>query len=224
MTEDLSPLDTSTFEPASMSATSLSTFKAPFYRRPWFLISVVVLVVVAVSVVTDLPGNTTTAEDRVTQNETIVAINGDIAPCVYSVKESFAFYNRSLAGDLTSSQRSQIPGLLVGDQTACSFASGAIYDLTNNIEVTDTKAGRHVDAMLATVVTWSTSDALAAIEDIQNLFVHPGDTKYIKDLTKEQKLLTKDRLEAFSELAAASKIDGKLREPALPVLPHLMGT
>lgn len=224
MTEDLSPLDTSTYEPASMSSTSLSNFKVPFFRRPWFLIVVAVIVVAAVSVITDLPRSSTAAQDRVTQNDTISAINGDIAPCDYAVRQSFSFYNQSLAGNLTSSDRSQIPSLLVQDQTACSFASGSVYDLTNNIEVTDSKAGKHVDAMLATVVTWVTSDALAAIEDIQSLFVHPGDPKFIEKLTKEEVILSKDRLEAFKELAAASKIDGTLKEPSLPVLPHLTGT
>ncbi len=224
MSEDLSPLDTSAFDPASMSSTSLTTFKVAFYRRPWFLIIVAVIVVVAVSIVTDLPSSSTAAQDRVTQNDTIVAINGDIAPCDYAVRQSFSFYNQSLAGNLTSSDRTQIPSLLVQDQTACSFASGSIYDLTNNIEVTDSKAGTHIDAMLATVVSWVTGDALTAIEDIISLFEHPGDEKYIKSLTKEQVVLAKDRLEAFKEVAAASKIDGKLKEPALPVLQHLIGT
>jgi uncharacterized protein (DUF4213/DUF364 family) len=207
-----------------MSASSLSTFKVAFYRRPWFLILISVIVVVAVSIITDLPSHATKAQDRTTQNETIVAINGDLAPCVYSVKESFSFYNLSRAGKLTNSERSQVPSLLVGDQTACSFASGAIYDLTNNIQVTDTKAGRHIDQMLAEVVTWATSDALAAIEDIQSLFVHEGKPKYVKDLKKRESLLILDRAVAFADVAAASAIDGKLKDPALPLLPHLSGT
>ncbi len=224
MTDELPPLESSTYDPASMPASSLSTFRVSFYRRPWFLILISVVVVIAVSIISDLPSHVSKAHDRVTQNDTIAAINGDIAPCVYSVKESFSFYNESLAGSLTASDRSQIPSLLVGDQTACSFASGAVYDLTNNIEVTDTKAGRHIDQMLATEVTWVTSDALAAIEAIQNLFVHPGDRKYIKDLTKQEALLTKDRLIAIDDVKAASKIDGVLTKPSLPILPHLTGT
>jgi len=207
-----------------MSSSSLSTFKASFYRRPWFLILVSLIVVVAVSIISDLPTHSTKAQDRATQNDTIIAINGDLAPCIYAVKESFSFYNESLAGKLSSSDLSAVPGQLVNDQTACSFASGAIYDLTNNIEVTDSKAGRHVDQMLSTEVTWATSDALAAIEDIQNLFVHPGDQKYIKDLTLQEAQLTKDRQIAFDDVATASRIDGALREPSLPILPHLTGT
>jgi len=224
VTNDLTPLETPAFDPGSMSASSLSTFKVAFYRRPWFLILVSVIVVLAVSIISDLPSHSTRAQDRATQNETIVAINGDLAPCIYAVKESFSFYNESLAGKLSASNLSQVPGQLVSDQTACSFASGAIYDLTNNIEVTDSKAGRHVDQMLSTEVTWSTSDALAAIEDIQNLFVHPGDKKYIRDLTKQQSLLLSDRQIAIDDVAAASKIDGSLKEPTLPILPHLTGT
>jgi len=207
-----------------MSATSLSTFKVAFYRRPWFLILVVAIVVIAVSIITDLPGTTTTAQDRVTQNDTIKAINGDLAPCIYSIEQSFYYYNLSMSGKLSASERSEVPSQLVGDQTACSFASGAIYDLTNNIEVTDTKAGKYIDEMYSTVTTWATSDALLAIEDIQNLFVHPGDPKYINNLTKQQKLLAKDRLIAIAEVASAAKIDGPLKKPSLPVLTHLIGT
>ncbi len=224
MTDDLHSLESSNFDPASMAGSSLSTFKVSFYRRPWFLILVSVIVVVGVSVITDLPTHSTKAQDRVTQNDAIVAINGDLAPCIYAVKESFNFYNESLAGQLSAADLSAVPGQLVNDQTACSFASGAIYDLTNNIEVTDSNAGKHVDQMLSTVVTWSTSDALAAIEDIQNLFVHPGDKKYIKNLTKEEAQLQKDRQAAINEVQAASKIDGVLKKPALPVLRHLTGT
>ena len=207
-----------------MPTSSLSTFKVAFYRRPWFLILISVLVVVVVSIISDLPTHATKAQDRATQNDTIIAINGDLAPCIYAVKESFSFYNESLAGKLSPADLSEVPGQLVNDQTACSFASGAIYDLTNNIEVTDSKAGRHIDQMLATDVTWSTSDALAAIEDIQSLFVHPGDQKYIRDLTKQEVQLTKDRQTAFRDVEAARKIDGSLRNPSLPVLPHLTGT
>ncbi len=207
-----------------MPASSLSTFKVSFYRRPWFLILVSVLVVVAVSIISDLPTHSTKAQDRTTQNETITAINGDLAPCIYAVKESFNFYNESIAGSLSAADLAAVPGQLVNDQTACSFASGAIYDLTNNIEVTDSQAGRHVDQMLADVVTWSTSDALAAIEDIQNLFVHPGDEKYIRNLTKREAQLNKDRQAAFNDIKAASRIDGTLKNPSLPVLPHLSGT
>jgi hypothetical protein len=207
-----------------MSASSLANFKVVFYKRPWFLITVAIIVVVAVSVITDLPNHISKSQDFTAQNATIGQINADIDPCVYSVKESFSFYNMSLAGKLTTSDRAQVPDLLVGDQTACSFASGAVYDLTNNIQVLDTKAGKHIDQMLSVVVSWVTSDALAAIEDIQNLFQHPGKLSLIHNLTKEEAQLTKDRAAAFHDVAEASSILGTLKKPILPKLPHLTGT
>ncbi len=207
-----------------MSASSLANFKVAFYKRPWFLITIAIVVVVAVSVITDLPNHISRSQDLTAQNDTIGQINADIDPCVYSIKESFSFYNMSLAGKLTPSDRSQVPGLLVGDQTACSFASGAVYDLTNNIEVIDTRAGKHIDQMLSVIVSWVTSDALAAIEDIQNLFQNPGKLSLIDNLTKQEAQLSKDRAAAFHDLTEASRIVGKLKNPILPKLPHLTGT
>jgi hypothetical protein len=158
-----------------MAAASLESTVVVWYKRPWFLITLGIVVVLGVSVITDLPQHITKAQDASEQNDSIHQINIDIAPCVYAVQQSFNFYQEKVTGNLTAAHLKQVPALLVGDQTACSFASGGVYDLTNNIQVNDTTAGIHIDHMLSVIVTWVTSDALAAIEDIQYLFVHPGD-------------------------------------------------
>ncbi|MHB1089202.1 MAG: hypothetical protein ACYC19_10645 [Acidimicrobiales bacterium] len=225
MIDSTTPHDSPSYDPGSMPASSLSTMKAVLYRRPWFLVTVAVVVVLAVSIISDLPHPITKVEDATAQNASIKQINTDIGPCVFAVKEAFSFYEQKVSGKLSSSNLAQVPSLLVGDQTACSFTSGSIYDLTNNIQVLDTKAGKDIDHMLSVVVLWSTSDALAAIEDIQYLFSHPGDQQKLNNLAKKQVLLAKDRQLALDYVASAEKTLGlNLKQPILPVLRHLSGT
>jgi hypothetical protein len=208
-----------------MSTSSLGSTVAVWYKRPWFLITLGIVVVLAVSVISDLPRHITKAQDASEQNDSIHQINTDIAPCVFAVKQSFTFYQEYVSGELSASHLKQVPALLVGDQTACSFASGGVYDLTNNIQVNDTKAGIHIDSMLSVIVTWITSDALAAIEDIQYLFDHPDDSAKLKKLSKREVLLSEDRHRLFADFIAAEKVLGiTLKTPNIPPLPNLSGT
>ncbi len=225
MMDSKTPLDSPAYDPGSMPASSLSTMKAVLYKRPWFLITVAVIVVLAVSVISDIPHPITKIQDATAQNDSIKQINTDISPCVFAVKESFSFYQQKVDGRLSASNLAQVPSLLVGDQSACSFTSGSIYDLTNNIQILDTKAGKDIDHMLSVVVLWSTSDALAAIEDIQYLFSHPGDTKKIHNLGIKEALLARDRQLALDYVAKAERTLGmKLKQPIMPTLQHLSGT
>lgn len=213
------------YDPATMPSSSLGTFKVIWYKRPWFLVTVVIVIVIGVSVITDLPSPITKAQDASAQNATLKQINRDIAPCTYALKETFSFYQKKVAGTLTSSNLAQVPALLIGDQSACSFTSGSVYDLTNNIQVLDTKAGKNIDKMLAVIVTWVTNDALAAIEDIQYLFVHPNNLKKLNDLTKQEAFLATDRELAITDALNASAVVGiTLSAPQLPALPTLPGT
>lgn len=225
MTDSKLPPEPSTYDPGSMTTTSLSTFKVVLYKRPWFLITVAVVVVLAVSIISDLPHPISKAQDATAQNESIKQINTDISPCVFALKESFNFYQQKVDGEISASNLAQVPSLLVGDQSACSFTSGSIYDLTNNIQILDTTAGKNIDHMLSAIVLWSTSDGLAAIEDIQYLFSHPNDVRKEHNLGLKEAELSKDRLIALADLAKAERILGlPLKRPIMPVLPHLTGT
>lgn len=196
-----------------------------WYKRPRFLIALAIVVVLGVSVITDLPRHITKAQDASEQNDSIHQINTDVAPCVYAVQQSFTFYQEHVTGQLSAAHLKQVPALLVGDQTACSFASGGIYDLTNNIQVNDTAAGKHIDRMLSVIVTWATSDALAAIEDIQYLFVHPGNATKIAKLSKREALLAEDKVKIDAAFQAAENLLGiTLKSPKIPSLANLSGT
>jgi hypothetical protein len=225
VTDDVSGFEEIPFDPASMPTSSLGIAKAVWYRRPWFLLTVALVVIVAVSVIVDLPGRMTPKADAASQNASIKEINTDLAECSFAVKESFSFYNEDVAGTLTASDLTQVPALLVGDQTACSFASQPVYDLTNNLQIDDTKAGIHINHMLTAVEQWITNNALAAIEDIQYLISHPGDAKKIHSLTAQETGLQFERTRALNDESAAEKILGLTLVPVkIPALPHLRGT
>lgn len=225
MTDDLSDFEVVPFEPASMATSSLGLAKAEWFKRPWFLVTVAVVVVVALSVLSDLPRHITKQEDAASQNATIKQINGDLKACAFAVSESFSFYNKMVAGSLKSSELSQIPPLLIGDQTACSFASQPVYDLTVNIQPRETAAGKDIDHVLRVTQQWMTNGALASIEDIQYSFAHPRSGSKIADLAKQQAILAQTRQRALRDMRAAENDLGiKLTHLALPVLPHLRGT
>ena len=222
MSDDLSDFEVVPFDPASMPTSSLGIAKAVWYRRPWVLTAIALVLIAAISVVVDLPRPTTKAQDAASQDASIKEINSDLAECSFAAKESFNFYNSNVEGKLTSSDLAQVPTLLVGDQTACSFASEPVYDLTNNLQVDDTTAGKHIDRMLSVVEQWITNNSLAAIEDIQYLFTHPDDVAKIHNLATQEVELTHDRRKALGDERDAEAILGiKLTPLKLPILPTL---
>jgi hypothetical protein len=208
-----------------MPSSSLSIAKAVWYRRPWFLATLGVIVVVGISVITDLPHPITKAEDASQQNGVIKQINGDTAPCVYAIKESFSFYREELAHTLAASDLGVVKNYLLEDQTICSFASGPVSDMTNNIEVSDTKPGKKIDAALASTVKWITYDGVAAILDIRNYFGKTPFTMNTPDLVKWENALESDREAEVTDVQSASAMLGIALTPInIPVLPRLPGT
>lgn len=213
------------YNPATMATSSLGITKAIWYKRPWFLITVGLVLIVAISIITDLPRPLTKAQDASSQNASIRQINTDVKPCAFAVKQSFQFYNDFVKGVLTPSEFTRATAYLSDDRTACSFASGPITDLTNNIQVLDTTAGKHIDRLLSDSEKWMTDYALDAINSIQFLFKQPGAIKQIVHLTSLQARLSVERTVAISDISKAQQILGiKLKTSVLPVLPHLIGT
>jgi hypothetical protein len=225
VTDDLSSFEEVPFDPASMPTSSLGIAKAVWYRRPWVIATLSLVVIIAISVVTDLPRPITKAEDAASQNASIKVMNTDLAECTFAAKESFHFYNMNVTGKLTQSNLALMPKLLNDDETACSFAGQPVYDLTNNLQVDDTKAGLHIDRAKNDVQTWMTDFALASIRDIQKLFKHPGDVATIRNLAYQERQLGVQREKVLSDEALADGVLGlNLRALKIPVLPHLIGT
>ena len=137
------------------------------------------------SVAVDLPSHTTVAADTADQTSIMQQINGDIDGCSYGVKETFTIYQDPKKGSLSPSDLAEAPSMMRDDQTACSFTSSEIYDLSN-VEGTGTPAGKNIGNVVNVVTLWATSDALGAIEDIQTLDTDPGDPVRHGDLSKQE--------------------------------------
>jgi hypothetical protein len=192
-----------------------------FFKKRSVIVTAVVIVVLAVTVVTDLPANSTIASQISEDKAVIQQVNADVGPCAYAAHESiYDIYDGEQAHSLTAADIAEVPGLLRDDQTACSFTSDAIYELTSDVDVPDSASGKPLTAMLGTVTLWATSDALSAIESIQTLYDDPSDKQALSQLQSAERLLASDRAEVESEMEAADKVVGtKLPGIDLPALP-----
>jgi hypothetical protein len=198
--------------------------KGAWYKRTWVLVTAAVVVVAAASVIVDLPSHTTVSADIADQTSIMHEINTDVGGCAYAIQETFTIYQDMKTGQLSAADRSLTPSMLRDDQTACSFTNSDIFDLSN-VQASGSPAGKNIGQVVDVSTLWVSSDALAAIEDIQNLSANSGSTSTIADLTKQEGLLAKDRARADAYVEAADRILGaKLPMPNLPALPHLVGT
>lgn len=216
----------STFDPGSMPTSSFTTTKSIWYRRPWFLVAAGVALVVGVSVLTDLPHHITRAQDAGDQASAMRQINYDLKTCDFSVQEAFKFYRLEVAKKLTASQFHLVNDTyLQQERVSCSFATGPLTDMTGNLQIVDTAAGKQIEKVRLTVVRWINHDARTAIEDIITLFAHPGDAKALHDLGVEEDFMAQDRQTALGYLANAEGVLGQnLPSLDLPVLSRLPGT
>ncbi len=190
-----------------------------WHRRRGLLIAATIVVVVAVSVLSDLPVSSSRANDISAERSVMTEVNTDLGPCALAVNQAIGIWNLQAAHQLTPADRSGTPGLLSDDQAACSFTNESIYDLTN-IEVPGSPAGKLIGQLVATATLWTTSDALRAIEDVQSLMDNPGDATAHRSLSKAEAELAVDRRSALSEEDAADRIlDVRLPPADLPALP-----
>jgi hypothetical protein len=185
-------------------------------RHRGLAIAVVALVILLVTVLTDLPVSTSRASDISAERSVMSEVNSDLSPCSYAVHQALGIWALQAAHQLSAADRAPTPGLLGDDQSACSFTNEGIYDLAN-IQVPGTPAGKELGQMVATVTLWTTSDALRAIEDVQTLMNAGGDRPVLADLAKQERLLASDRRTAVAEEGAAdADLDTRLQPVNLP--------
>lgn len=195
-----------------------------WYKRTSTLLVAAVAVVIGASVLVDLPSKVTPAADASAQTSIMREINNDLAGCAYATSESFTIYRDLRANTLTAQNRSQVPSMLRDDQVACSLTSSAIYDLSN-IQPTGSSAGRNVSDIARIGILWTTSDAQAAIIDIQQIFSGKTTPSTYQALTHAEDLLRRDRAAAIADIDSAQRtVHAKLPAPYLPALPQLPGT
>jgi hypothetical protein len=203
---------------------------APAKTRIWdrhrrLAIAGAVLVIAAVTVITDLPTSTSRASDISAERSVMTELNSDVGPCAYGINQALGIWKLEAAHTLSAADRAPTPGLLGDDQTACSFTSNGIFDLSN-IQVPGTPAGKQLAQLVSTATLWTTSDALRAIEDVQTLMNRPSDAAARHDLNKQERALAADRRLALSEEGAADRdLNTHLQAVDLPALePTVQGS
>ncbi len=179
----------------------------PWYRRKSFLVPAVSAVIVAAIVVSDLPQSNSRAAEISNSASVVSQVNSNVGPCSFALSESFTIYNDLVTGSLSPSEQSQVPSLLNDDQSACSFTDNSIYNLST-MDVPGGTYGNDLGQMVSAVTLWATSDALAAIEEIQVLETTPTDLKARQDLTADVRVLGNDRAEALGELQSVDELLG----------------
>jgi hypothetical protein len=189
------------------------------HRRP--AIAAAVLVIVLVTVLTDLPTSTSRASDIGAERSVMNEVNSDLSPCAFAINQALGIWRLEAAHQLSAADRAPTPGLLSDDQSACSFTNNGIYDLSD-IQVPGTPAGKQLGQLVATAMLWTTSDALRAIEDVQTLMNDGGDSAALRSLTSAETSLASDRRLARSEEAAADRDLGTHLQTV--DLPALQGT
>jgi hypothetical protein len=184
----------------------------PWYKRRAWLVSAALVVVVAITVVTDLPQHSSRA-GQISDDTTVMSqVNTDVGPCSYAVGESLTIYRDLSAHTLTAADAGQVPGLLRDDQAACSFTDDSIYQLST-IDIPGSASGKYMGQVVSTVTLWATADALAAIEEIQ-AYDSNASSQAQSRLVHFERLLSQDRARAESELGAADSLL-QTRLPAL---------
>jgi hypothetical protein len=188
------------------------------WKRTGLPIAVGVAIVIAVAVITDLPTNETLAGQASAGASLLKEVNDDVAPCAFSMNEANTIFRDQLAGTLTASDRSRVPSLLQDDAAACSFTSDNINDLAD-IEEPGSGAGRYLAEVVSLSQTWTTSDALGAIDDVIDLEANPHDEIAARDLAARQNFLSSDRRAALTALTEADQyLHGSLPSLQIPAV------
>ncbi len=183
------------------------------------LLAACVVVVLAITVITDLPSHASRASNIASANALIKEVNDDISPCVFAAGEAFTIYADQTHNSLTASDRASVPGLLNDDQTACSFTNDSIFSLSD-IDVPGSAAGKQLGDIVNSVTLWATSDALGAIDAIQTLSTDPGNRAALGALAKDRRMMASDRAAADASLQAIDHmLDAKIAALNLPEIP-----
>ncbi len=213
-----SPLRTFDEALAGGSARSAGSSGVQWWKRRSVFVSLMVAAVVAATVLTDLPQHASLALQASDDVSTMKTVNGYLNSCSYAVKQTFTIYRDERAHSLSPSDRGEVPGLLSGDEAACTFTNDDIYELSS-VEVPGTKAERDLQRLVSVVTTWATSDAAAAIGAIETLSSSPSNAKARGRLSKAEKNMTSDRKRAVTDLREAESIlDAKLPAVNIPTV------
>lgn len=171
--------------------------RPPFWRRRSVMLGAVVALVIAVSVVVDLPQSPSPASRRSDARATIQEITKDVAGCSLALREAFTIEHARAHHTLTPSQAKEAPAILADDENGCSYTSQSIVDLAN-LDISQAGTGRALNHVAAHVLDWADPDGLKAIDDIAVLLAHPADHKAAGDLARQEAHLAADQSGAIA--------------------------
>jgi len=184
-----------------------------WHRSGAWLVSAVLVALVAAIVGLDLPGHASRSRQISADIKVITQVNQDVGACSNALAESFTMYLGLTGRTLAPSKAQQMPGLLQAGQVACSLKGDGIYQLST-IDVPGSASGRDLGQLVRTVTVWATSDAVSAISQIRALDTGSSDTAARQLLVHDAQLLAYDQQRANDELSAA----GALLKTRLPAL------
>jgi hypothetical protein len=203
------------------AVTSSAGKRPPIWQRHRSLsIAAVVIVILLITVLTDLPTGTSRTSDVSAERSVMSEVNSDLQPCAYSVHQALGIWALAATHQLSAADRAPTPGLLSDDQSACSLTNESTYDLASNIQPPSTAAGKELGQMISTATLWMTSDALRAIEAVQTLMNDPGNAAARRSLKEAETQLARDRRTALAaENAADRDLGAQLAPVDLPAEP-----
>jgi hypothetical protein len=167
--------------------------------------AVALVAVVVAAVVLDLPSPSTPAAARAAAVSIIDEVNSDVGPCAFAVSEASTLYRDEMMGELTAAHRRQVPTLLQDDAGACSFTSSGINDLSG-IDEPGSGAGKYLSLIVSSTLSWTTSDALGAIDDVVALTGDRGNVAAARNLAVRQRALATDRRAAAAALGGSERV------------------
>ncbi len=189
----------------------------PWYRRRATLVAGVVAVVLAITIVTDLPTPSSRADNLASAEAFVKEVNQDLGPCTLAVTQAIAMRRAQLDGTLSASDRASAASFLLDDAEGCSAAN----PLTNALLGVD-EPGSSVHTELASMyeaaIEW-TSQGEALVTSVQGLVTGSGAGRDASALAHSAAALAIDRRHAVAQLDAADAALGStLTQVALPTV------
>jgi hypothetical protein len=150
-------------------------------RRGRYVALATVAVVVG-SAAFDLGRPKTTADRAGDLRALVTEIRTDVASCHASVVSSFEAYTDVVDGHPSKRRAAEV--IVAGNEPECTPESNSdLYDMATS-EAPGSLRGFDVQSVLTDVTTWAFPQAAAAINDVDQLLLRPGDVTARADLRR----------------------------------------
>ena len=188
------------------------------WRRVGLPVTAVIVIIIVIAVITDLPTHPSLTAQRNDASGLISEVNTNLKPCVFALQEANTIFRQRLAGTLSAGDRGKVPTLLADDASACAFTSDNVNNLAA-IEEPGTGAGRYLAGVVSIALTWTTSDALGALDDMILITHNQHSAQAASDLRGRNVRLATDRRQALKDVRSAARyLKGPLPSLLMPTV------